>query len=116
MSWTQEKLEDVATDISKKYNVKTEVVAADLSRPSSEQSRKLEAALSMHDIGLLINNAGRSYDHAEYFDQVDEDLVDTIIEINIRSINQVGQPRRPTSRKGLALQISTHRPSCDFAD
>ena len=84
ISRTQQKLEEAATDISKKYKVETKVVSADLSQPGDEKWSKIGAVISQLDVGLLVNNAGRSYDHAEYLDAADEDMLDSIVEINIQ--------------------------------
>ena len=89
ISRTQQKLDEAATDISRKYKVETKVVSADLSQPGEEQWARIGSVVSQLDVGLLVNNAGRSYDHAEYLDAVDEESINAIIEINIRSINKV---------------------------
>lgn len=91
ISRTQHKLDEAATDISKKYKVETKVVAADLSVPSEEKWATIRAAISQLDVGILINNAGRSYDHAEYLDAVEDDLINSIIELNIQAVNKVGR-------------------------
>ena len=89
ISRTQQKLEDIASEIATKYKVETKIVAADLGQPGDEKWEKIASTISKLDIGLLINNAGRSYDHAEYFDAVEQDLINSIIEINIQSVNKV---------------------------
>lgn len=89
ISRTQQKLEQAATDISAKYKVETKIVAADLSQHDNSKWTKIAATISPLDVGILVNNAGRSYDHAEYFDAVDDELIDSLLEINIQAINKV---------------------------
>jgi short-subunit dehydrogenase len=40
-------------------------------------------------VGVLVNNVGLSYDHAEYLDALDDQLVDDLININIQATNKV---------------------------
>jgi len=38
---------------------------------------------------VLVNNVGLSYDHAEYYDAIDDKLIDDLIAINIQATNKV---------------------------
>jgi short-subunit dehydrogenase len=38
---------------------------------------------------VLVNNVGLSYDHAEYLDAIDDQLVDDLIQINVQATNKV---------------------------
>lgn len=37
---------------------------------------------------MLVNNVGLSYDHAEYYDAIDDKLIDDLIAINIQATNK----------------------------
>lgn len=39
---------------------------------------------------MLVNNVGMSYPHAEYYDAIDEQLIDDLITMNIVSTNKAG--------------------------
>lgn len=41
------------------------------------------------EVGLLINSAGMSYDHAEYFEAVSEADIAAIIQVNIVAVTRV---------------------------
>lgn len=89
ISRTKEKLDAAATEIESKFKVKTAVVAADFGKATGQTWASIKQALEPLDIGLLINNVGLSYDHAEYFDQIDDQLIDDLININIQATNKV---------------------------
>ena len=40
------------------------------------------------EVGVLVNNVGMSYPHAEYYDAVDDQLIDDLITLNIVSTNK----------------------------
>lgn len=40
------------------------------------------------EVGVLVNNVGMSYPHAEYFDAIDDKLIDNLITLNIVSTNK----------------------------
>jgi len=44
--------------------------------------------LASLDVGLLINNVGLSYDHCEYFEQLSDEDIRSMVEVNITSINK----------------------------
>ena len=50
----------------------------------------LREAVSPLDVGILVNNVGLSYDHAEYFDAIDDSLIDDLVQVNIQATNKVG--------------------------
>ncbi|KAH8583750.1 oxidoreductase [Cryptosporidium sp. chipmunk genotype I] len=41
---------------------------------------------SIDDVGILINNVGVSYPHAQYFEETSIDLINELIEVNVRSV------------------------------
>ena len=40
-------------------------------------------------IGILVNNVGVSYPHAEYYESIEDQLIDDLIAINIQATNKV---------------------------
>ena len=61
----------------------------DFSKADSGTYTQLSNSLDGLDIGILVNNVGLSYDHAEYFDQINDQLIDDLVTINIQATNKV---------------------------
>ena len=61
----------------------------DFSKATSSTWEALKEALAPLDVGILINNVGLSYDHAEYYDQIEESLIDDLVNVNIQATNKV---------------------------
>lgn len=47
-------------------------------------------------VGILVNNVGVSYPHAEYYECIDDQLIDDIVNINIQATNKVCLWRVPS--------------------
>lgn len=89
ISRTESKLKDAAAELESKYKVQTSYLAADLTACTDAKWTEIKNALDAVEVGLLINNAGISYTHAEYTDAVDDKLVDDMIEMNMRALTKV---------------------------
>ena len=85
---TLEKLEAAASEIASTYSVETKVVVADFGKATAATWSSIKEALAPLDVGILVNNVGLSYDHAEYFENVDSQLIDDLISINIQATNK----------------------------
>ena len=57
------------------------------------------------EVGVLVNNVGMSYPHAEYFDAIDDKLIDNLITLNIVSTNK--------ARCTNCLSMDETTPGCD---
>ena len=57
------------------------------------------------EVGVLVNNVGMSYPHAEYFDAIDDKLIDNLITLNIVSTNK--------ARCTNYLSVAETTPGCD---
>ncbi len=51
--------------------------------------KRIETELSGLNIGILINNAGMSYPHAQYLDKLDNKLVEDLININVVALTKL---------------------------
>lgn len=89
ISRTQSKLDETAKLLQQRYKVKTVTVAADFANADANTWSTIDSAIKNLPIGVLVNNVGLSYDHAEYFDLVDEQLVKDLIQINITATTKV---------------------------
>ena len=93
ISRTQSKLETAANEIQSAYKVETKVVAADFGDLDERTLSSIKAAIAGLDVGLLINNVGLSYDHAEYLDAVDDQMIDNLVQVNIVAATKVNSTK-----------------------
>jgi len=83
ISRTQAKLEEQAKTLGSKYKIETKILALDFSAEDLQMFEKVKQLIQGLDIGILINNVGMSYDHAEYFHLLEKERIEKIIRINI---------------------------------
>lgn len=111
VSRSEIKLEEVASEIRKKYNVDTKIIVIDFIK--EKKPRKLiETTIQDLNVGLLINNVGMSYAHPEYFLQVEdgESCDQALVDCNISSLLSVTRavlPSMVARRKGAVINISS---------
>eukprot|EP00892_Ulva_mutabilis_P001653 jgi/Ulvmu1/11489/UM077_0038.1 len=91
VSRTESKLKQAADEISQKYGVETKYYAADLADAGKESIDQscwygLKSNINGMDIGVLINNAGMSHDHPQFFSELDPAEVDNMIAINCTAV------------------------------
>lgn len=89
ISRTEAKLQETAAELEAKHGVRTSYVAADLTACNDTTWASIQTAVDAVEVGLLVNNAGLSYHHAEFTDRVDDKLVDDLIEMNMRALTLV---------------------------
>ncbi|GAA5988846.1 hypothetical protein JCM11641_005040 [Rhodosporidiobolus odoratus] len=109
-SRTASKLEEIAQEISAKYpTVKTQVHSIDFASPSADYAA-LKAALDPLDVGVLVNNVGKSYEEPMFFqDLPHQDMVD-IVEINVNAtlkVTKIIVPGMISRKRGLILNIGS---------
>lgn len=89
LSRTESKLTAAASEIQAKYKVETKVVAVDFGAATAADYSRIASVIGDLDVAVLVNNVGLSYDHAEYYDAIDDQLIDDLIAINIQATNKV---------------------------
>ncbi|KAL4426395.1 hypothetical protein ABPG77_004689 [Micractinium sp. CCAP 211/92] len=82
ISRTESKLQDCAAELRGKYGVEARICPADLCEATPETFAKIGAALEGLEVGILVNNAGLSYDHPEYLADTDDHAVHDMLNIN----------------------------------
>lgn len=107
ISRTQAKLQTAASEIQEKFKVKTTTVTADFGKATPETWTAIQKALAPLDVGLLINNVGLSYDHAEYLENIDDQLIQDLININVLATTQVSKPGILMPDPGLLSTLLT---------
>lgn len=105
------KLEDVSSEIQSKYS-ETEIkkVVFDLAGDLSEGVKKISEVIEGLDVGVLINNAGVSYPYARFFHEVDDELLNSLIKVNVEGITKVTQvvlPGMLKRKKGAIVNIGS---------
>ncbi|XP_063725844.1 very-long-chain 3-oxoacyl-CoA reductase-like [Symsagittifera roscoffensis] len=109
MSRTQSKLDEVATEIEKENNgVETKTLAVDFSK--TDIYDQIRDALKDLDIGVLVNNVGMSYTHADDYVMVPEDKHVDILNINCMSVVRmmsIVMPGMMERKRGAIINISS---------
>lgn len=103
------KLKDVAAEIERKYNVETRVIEADLTEGQVVYSEIGKATQDL-EVGVLVNNAGASYDHPEMFTQVSEEMIARILQLNVAGVTGVARavlPGMMERGKGVVINVSS---------
>lgn len=108
ISRTQSKLDTAAGEIEAKYKVKTKTLAVDFGKADSATWSMLKAELAPLAVGVLVNNVGVSYPHAEFYEAIDDQLIDDLININIQATNKVGLTYFPTQYFAVDFKARTY--------
>ncbi|KDN49917.1 NAD(P)-binding protein [Tilletiaria anomala UBC 951] len=110
-SRTPDKLDKVAGEIeSASPGIKTKVQAIDFSAADVKAYDDLKRALSGLDIGVLINNVGKSHDSAVYFHETSEEEMESIVEINVNAtlrVTRIVLPGMIGRKRGLILNMGS---------
>ncbi|XP_053417243.1 very-long-chain 3-oxoacyl-CoA reductase [Nycticebus coucang] len=110
MSRSQDKLNQVSSEIKEKFKVETRTIAVDFT--SEDIYDKIKTGLAGLEIGVLVNNVGMAYEYPEYFLDI-PDLDNTIkklITVNVLSVCKMTRlvlPGMVERSKGAILNISS---------
>jgi len=113
VSRTLSKLQDVAKEIEEKYKVKTLVIAVDFTDPDSVHQKISDGIQGLEgSIGVLVNNVGMSYNHPEFYLQIEdlEKFNKDIVSMNVASVlntTRAVMPGMVERKSGAVLNISS---------
>lgn len=110
VSRTESKLKACEEEMRKKFNVKVKRCTADLTKCDDATFNRLEECLEGLDIGILVNNAGMSYDHPDYLDTIDNDRLRDIITINTLAPTRLAKlvlPGMKERRRGVIVNVGS---------
>lgn len=110
ISRTKSKLEEVATEC-KEHKVKTEVLAVDFASKDESFYDEIKSAVQKCDhVGVLVNNVGISFPYPGNFLDVSKELCDTIINVDIKSVNEMTRivlPGMVERHAGAIINVSS---------
>ena len=108
-----EKLAAVAAEIKAKHPKVPEVRTFVLDLASEGLAAGVEAlkdSIRGLDVGVLVNNAGLSYPYARYFHEVDEELMRSLIRVNVEGVTRVTHavlPGMVERKRGAIVNIGS---------
>lgn len=71
---------------------------------------RIEETIKDLDIGVLVNNVGMSYEHPQEFLELDSTYVDTLVNVNIVSLNVMTRiilPQMVERKKGAMINLAS---------
>lgn len=104
-----DRLKEAASEIKQAYGVETRVIEADLTEGQVVYN-KIGKAIEDLEVGVLVNNAGRSYEHPELFTHVSEETLAKILQLNVAGVTGVARavlPGMMERRSGVVINISS---------
>jgi len=110
ISRSEEKLKKTAEELATAFKVEVRTVAADFSSTDNAIYTKIAEGIKGLNIGILVNNVGISYPHAQYINEVDDLLVTQLININIYALTKMTKLVLPSlieKKKGIIINVGS---------
>ncbi|XP_046859198.1 inactive hydroxysteroid dehydrogenase-like protein 1 isoform X2 [Xenia sp. Carnegie-2017] len=108
LSRTESKLQDIASDLEKKFFIQTKVVAVDFSDDSIYEDIKVQ--INGLDIGILVNNVGTHHGFPSFFMDVPKKKLHELINVNMTSLTMMTQlilPGMVNRKRGAIINLSS---------
>jgi len=106
-----EKLEACKAELLAKYPaVKVKVEVVDFGKFGKKDTARMTEVLSSLEVGVLVNNVGISYPFPQWFDELTEEEVQSIMTINIDSVvwmTRAVLPQMLARKKGAIVNMSS---------
>ncbi|KAF5322045.1 hypothetical protein D9619_001503 [Psilocybe cf. subviscida] len=110
VSRTQRLLDETAEQIAAKYSVATATHTIDFSKADEAAYEELASVYEGRDIGVLVNNVGKSHSMPAYLVDTPKDEITDIVAININATLRVTYailPGMVQRKRGLILNIGS---------
>lgn len=112
---SQERLDDSAKTIidaalSKGKKIEVRTVTVDFSSTDDSTYDTIRSKTNDLEIGILINNVGISYPHAMYYNELSSELINNLIDINIRSVfktTHIFYDMMRNRKKGMIVNVAS---------
>lgn len=107
---TEPKLEALAKELEAKFPIHTKVLGMDFSENHDADYERLGKLISGLDIGILINNVGRSHSIPTPFLETDKQELQNIVRINCLAtlkVTQLVAPGMQSRKRGLILTMGS---------
>jgi len=105
-----EKLNEQQQEIESKFKVKAKVVQIDFAEDKPNLLEPVKIAIAGLDIGILVNNVGIAYDHAEYFHELDQAKINKLISVNVNATTNMTYlvlPGMVQRKRGAIINVSS---------
>ena len=108
---SKDKLKAVQAEFAEKYpkvTIETEIV--DFGNFSVKDCARMTETLSKKEVGVLVNNVGVSYAFPQYFDELTEGEIQSLLTINIESVvwmTRAVLPQMLQRKKGAVVNMSS---------
>ncbi|XP_076646752.1 very-long-chain 3-oxoacyl-CoA reductase [Halictus rubicundus] len=102
-------LQELASEIKQRYDVQVRTIEADLSE-GEPTFAKIAKATEDLEVGVVVNNAGASYEHPELFTELPVENILAILKVNVTAmtgVTKVFLPKMFERRKGVLINISS---------
>ncbi|CAA7259161.1 unnamed protein product [Cyclocybe aegerita] len=103
-------LSETAAEIESKYKVQTATHSIDFAKADETEYASFSSAVEGRDIGVLVNNVGKSHAMPVYFIDTPKDEVKDIVSINVNATLRVTYavlPGMVQRKRGLILNIGS---------
>jgi 17beta-estradiol 17-dehydrogenase / very-long-chain 3-oxoacyl-CoA reductase len=111
ISRTASKLKKRKEELEAQYpEVHIDTLAADFSNLEVADIKRITKKLDTLSVGVLVNNCGISYEHAEFLTDISPELVENLIEINVRALTlmtRIVLPKMYENKKGDIINVTS---------
>ena len=92
--------------------METKIVAVDFSKPDevAKGYAAIQSLVDQLEVGILVNNVGVSYPYAMYLHEMDDELVQSIISVNIDPLTRLTKmviPGMVKRKRGAIVNIGS---------
>jgi len=112
ISRSQQKLSEVAQKLETagKTKIQTKTVAVDFTSENPALFDSVKSAIAGLEVGILVNNVGVGYDHAEFFGNLTTQKINDLIRVNVYGTVQMSHivlPGMLQRKKGVIVNVSS---------
>eukprot|EP00916_Digyalum_oweni_P010310 GHVL01017287.1.p1 GENE.GHVL01017287.1~~GHVL01017287.1.p1 ORF type:complete len:221 (-),score=23.20 GHVL01017287.1:452-1114(-) len=111
ISRSSTKLETVKKEFEGiRKDVSIETLVMDFSEHDINQLNIISKSIQGKDIGILVNNVGISYPHAQYYEELDDELIEKLLRVNCSTMSnliRIVLQQMKKNKSGIIVNISS---------